>query len=1560
MTTGTPPFRSFSGGPDIINLGNLNVHYSIPIFSRPGRGIPFKYSLAYDSSVWKLVGTSWLPASSSWGLNRELSASVGTMTMTSRQVPGCSGTGATIYTFANYVDATGTGHKMFATVSDDSDCPNYSVTRVLDDSSGLTITVDATPSATVTWADGRTMRPTLSSGTNSGAGTSTDENGNQITSVVNGSTTTFYDTLSTTTRALTISGIAPADVTYKYTSPSGADAVTTAHYKAYTVQTWFQCSGIQEYGRISNSLIDTITLPDQSQYKFTYEPTPAGASCTPLTGTTSCVTGRIASVTLPTSGKISYAYTGNNDGVMCSDGSTAGYKRTTPDTTSGTQWKYVRDASAGTTKLTDPQNNETVITFNGEFETLRDVYSGSSNSGTLLEEVTTCYNGTPSSPCGGSVVTPFSQVTMQRSFDGGLQSRVDTQYDGYGSVTELDEYDFGASSATRKTTTVYAILGNNNNIVDRPSSVTVKDANGTQKARTEYFYDEYALQGTGTLPNHTNPPSGTPRGNLTTVKRYTSATTTLNQTLKYYDTGLVYTSTDVNTTATTTYTYGYCASAFPSIVNLPLSLSRSMIWNCTGGVPTSISDENSKASTYTYDDPYYWRPHKVGYADGGETSYTYHTGSAPPLWSVDSTTKIDSTHNLTGTTTLDALGRVTKSQVTSAPEGTITTTTLFDVNGRVASRTNPQLSTSSPTDGTTSYIYDALGRVTTVTHPDTSAVSTTYYRGATKVQDEGNGTARVTKVYQADGLGRLASVCEVTSATLLGISGTPSACNQDQPATGFLTSYTYDTLNNLTQVIQGGLNSRQYSYDQLSRITSETTPESGNTTYTYDTVTKGDLYQRVAPKPNQTLSATVTTTYTFDGLHRLTQKSYNDGTTSTVKFAYDQTSAFGFTSLPNPKGRMTSAWTVSGSTTLAAQIFKYDAVGRVSDNSQCVASLCNSASTFFAMPYTYNFLGEPLTFPSGGGFSYAYTYDLAGRPSSLTSGLAYDGNHPASLLSGISFNPLGEMTHDTLGSGTANNGISESRTYDSRGRLTSAFSDVISGPGIYHLTNIGYTPNGNLAGATDSILGGTWNYTYDDFNRLLTTTQTSGVACDYKYDRFGNRLQQNGSTCPVKPQYTFDSASHITPTNCGSITAYCYDAAGNMTQDTFHQYQFDAEGKIKTVDASGTPTNYVYDALGRRVQWTTGSTTTYFVVDLAGRTVTESQGGTYTRFEVYTGGHHLVTYRNALTYFDFQDLVGTERVKVTQNAASSESCSSLSFGDNKGCWGAANGQTGPTFFTGQDRDSESNLDHFWARSYSSTQGRWVVPDPGGIAVSSVGDPQTWNRYAYVINNPVLFADPFGLEPGVIVEGPFPQPTMPRIPSGFEYNNNIRPAPRRDLCDAGCWKKLLEKALEDAQRAKGCGAQRIALAAKGLVSVGIGIAKVGIAAGSVALLPETGGATAVGVAYGTVGAAGNFTAGGVQLAGAISGKVNVASDAADVASTVTTVGGSGALLITRDREKASLSAGAESLFTAGYNGGATGHLIDEAANALQTALLSTELGETVLDALGLSGTGGCPH
>jgi RHS repeat-associated protein len=65
-------------------------------------------------------------------------------------------------------------------------------------------------------------------------------------------------------------------------------------------------------------------------------------------------------------------------------------------------------------------------------------------------------------------------------------------------------------------------------------------------------------------------------------------------------------------------------------------------------------------------------------------------------------------------------------------------------------------------------------------------------------------------------------------------------------------------------------------------------------------------------------------------------------------------------------------------------------------------------------------------------------------------------------------------------------------------------------------------------------------------------------------------------------------------------------------------------------------------------------------------------------------------------------------------------------------------------FTGQPWDSDSGLTHFWFRQYSMAVGRWMTPDPAGTAVASAADPQSWNRYAYVGNSPVVYDDDWGL------------------------------------------------------------------------------------------------------------------------------------------------------------------------------------------------------------------------
>lgn len=65
-------------------------------------------------------------------------------------------------------------------------------------------------------------------------------------------------------------------------------------------------------------------------------------------------------------------------------------------------------------------------------------------------------------------------------------------------------------------------------------------------------------------------------------------------------------------------------------------------------------------------------------------------------------------------------------------------------------------------------------------------------------------------------------------------------------------------------------------------------------------------------------------------------------------------------------------------------------------------------------------------------------------------------------------------------------------------------------------------------------------------------------------------------------------------------------------------------------------------------------------------------------------------------------------------------------------------------FTGQERDTETGLDYFGARYYSSTQGRFISVDPEN-AGADPSNPQSWNGYSYALNNPVRYTDPDGRE-----------------------------------------------------------------------------------------------------------------------------------------------------------------------------------------------------------------------
>jgi len=69
-------------------------------------------------------------------------------------------------------------------------------------------------------------------------------------------------------------------------------------------------------------------------------------------------------------------------------------------------------------------------------------------------------------------------------------------------------------------------------------------------------------------------------------------------------------------------------------------------------------------------------------------------------------------------------------------------------------------------------------------------------------------------------------------------------------------------------------------------------------------------------------------------------------------------------------------------------------------------------------------------------------------------------------------------------------------------------------------------------------------------------------------------------------------------------------------------------------------------------------------------------------------------------------------------------------------------------FTDQNQDTakggwSTNLYDFILREYRTAHGRWTSPDPAGLGAVDPTNPQTWNRYAYVVNNPMAMVDLLG-------------------------------------------------------------------------------------------------------------------------------------------------------------------------------------------------------------------------
>jgi RHS repeat-associated protein len=967
-------------------------------------------------------------------------------------------------------------------------------------------------------------------------------------------------------------------------------------------------------------------------------------------------------------------------------------------------------------------------------------------------------------------------------------------------ATEADEYDFGQTAPTRKTLTTFQTFSNTPGVItDRPCKIVISDGSGNPAAETDYSYDgatslcspisaAVATGGAGGYSGHDgvtfSTTATTPRGNVTTkTQRCFVGTITCSNPVTvftYDETGQVLSAKDANGNTTQ---YSYADSFSDSTPSMPtdayltkitypptgsVSHVESFSYAYSDGQLTVSTDQNLLQTQYFYVDSLR-RLTETDFPDTGKTKISYNdTAPSPTITS----SRLMNTANVyvTSVATLDGLGHIVKTLLTvdqDCANGDRTDTT-YDGLGRIYTVSNPYCVAGEGTSGLTTYIYDGLGRRTTVTHPDGATVLTSYTGRATEVQDEGNGTQRVTRISQSDGLGRLTSLCEVSSATLIGQNAAPGACNQDISASGFLTSYQYNALDDLTRVTQGTMASRAFAYDSLSRLTSGTNPESGITTYSYDA--NSNLASKTAPAPNQTGTSTVTTTYSYDALNRLTQKSYSDTNpvyangTPTVFYGYDQSSiTMTFQhSIANSIGRLSwSAPVDQNFFPITMDAFSYDQVGRVKQYWQQEPVNRNVKDT--VVGYDYDLIGNPIDFfvaanqATSQGVVQNLTYNGVGRLASFSENGFNNATHPANLLSGITYDALGLMTSATFASG-----LTQTWAYNKRGSVTNMAVGTGCSSGTCSSSKYSYALaralNGNITSATDTV-NQNWTYSYDALNRLVCSSLPANGTCptsgtptfSYTYDRFGNRWNQTG---PNTFNATFTGNSPASPQNNNRIDGYCYDGAGNLLDqgpcltgaNPTQAFKYDAENRLIAVNQGAT--TYIYDGQGRRVQKNTGSTTESYLFDKDSNPISNSISGSpsYDDSSGYIGNWHFLTCfvnaaHNACTiYFHYGDWLGSKRISTDVAGNIAETCTSLPFGDGQNCTGAQD--VSPMHFTGKERDPESGLDNFGARYDSSSMGRFMSPDP---LAGHTEDPQTLNRYVYVRNNPLSLTDPTGLD-----------------------------------------------------------------------------------------------------------------------------------------------------------------------------------------------------------------------
>lgn len=589
----------------------------------------------------------------------------------------------------------------------------------------------------------------------------------------------------------------------------------------------------------------------------------------------------------------------------------------------------------------------------------------------------------------------------------------------------------------------------------------------------------------------------------------------------------------------------------------------------------------------------------------------------------------------------------------------------------------------------------------------------------------------------------------------------------------YSTYYKYNAQGKMVEVVQGEQH-RYFKYDSLGRLIRVRQPEqqvnnnldlpdsfntSGKWTaeFTYDV--KGNV--STATDANGTIIS-----YTYDKANRVTTRTYsnepNGMTTPAVTYYYDGLGLSGSVApregsvnLQFAKGKLTKV-TSSVSETRYTQ---FDYLGRLLQSEQ--RTPLNGETIATADPkvssYKYNFSGALIkqTYPSNRVIENAFESD---GDLSRIYGKATANAIERTYANSFSYTPDGRIEKIRLG-----NHRWEWATFNDRLQVTELnLGSGINDASLWKLKydygeidangNVDVNKNtGNIARMTTSFNGLAHpfiqSFKYDSLYRLTEARETSNSQQTWKqnfsYDRYGNRI--NYENFIGTNQQTLDNKTHpsIDPqTNrFNTDQGYHYDFNGNLTQDAEgRSFTFNGNNKqVEIKKSNGDPVSrYFYDGEGKRVKKVTNSETVIFVYDGLGKIVAE-----YSTKQSPT---------NPTTSFTATDTLSSPRVITDSNGSVISRRDFQPFGEEILTDGArrtsalkyGSADSIRQKFTSYQRDEETLLDFAEARMYENRHARFTAVDPL-LASGKSANPQTFNRYIYVMNNPLVLTDPSGLQ-----------------------------------------------------------------------------------------------------------------------------------------------------------------------------------------------------------------------